>query len=785
MDDRFTGGDGLERGSLQYYLHRSLMQNELRGGRGGYELSNAGRAESGPSFGGFQYDIGGNARGRALLVQVARSALDANGRRILDDRELPQIQAHLCKPFKQFDASDWAVYKQLKPQIDQALDSRQGRELVNADYVQRLDEKVAHVNQLIQAVPSPENRRFLAGSPVAQMILLDTENQYGARVNEGLHRLMGMTAADGTMPMPYRPAERIGVRGALGLEDLVRYKLETAYAQSPAGLRDSLRRLSNIVETIGVENIPLSDEDRRFFQSGLRDYIRQNGLDPSVLDRPEMKSLRDLAHAPALGERQSSPRRDSPPTQPRPASPTPQASGEIGFDAAMRRVLPPQAGVKPHVTSPFHAERGAVDHQGVDFNYVGGQNGVNLRHPTVHAPSSGTVIFVGGEYGTVKIRDAQGNVHEILHMQTQSVHKGDVVQAGDPIGTMGGRGPNGANQYAQHVHYQLRDPQNRIVDPVAFWNDPRHRELGARSSAPPAPAPAVDAMRDGKLAFGESGPAVVQLQTCLNEFGIRDAEGRALPLTGNFRERTQAAVREFQRLHGLPDTGVADKATLDALAKSPEIKRGDHGPDVLHVQQMLERAGINVPKTGTFTYLTEGAVKEFQATHGIEPTGVVSGQTLYELRRAEQQARKTVPVPEPSSQTDRVLPSPSVNGDVMSPLQPRESRSDHPLVTQARPLVEALDRDVGRIPDALSERVIAGVAAKAQAEGLDRIDTIVFSNDRSRLIAVQEDGEARRIAAVDIRRVVDTPAEASFAQLTAPNAISIEREPASRAARVV
>ena len=84
-----------------------------------------------------------------------------------------------------------------------------------------------------------------------------------------------------------------------------------------------------------------------------------------------------------------------------------------------------------------------------------------------------TVVEYGdgqGSYGTVKIRDDQGNLHEILHLDSRSVRVTDPptrVEAGDPIGTMGGRGPDGANDYAQHVHYQMRDPEGRIIDPEA------------------------------------------------------------------------------------------------------------------------------------------------------------------------------------------------------------------------------------------------------------------------------------------------------------------------------
>ncbi|WP_210217437.1 M23 family metallopeptidase, partial [Klebsiella pneumoniae] len=129
-------------------------------------------------------------------------------------------------------------------------------------------------------------------------------------------------------------------------------------------------------------------------------------------------------------------------------------------------------------TGEFGEHRAHKPHGGTDFNYVGGQHGRNLQHPTVNAPISGTVTFVGGDYGTVKIRDAQGNSHEILHLQSTQVKEGQPIKAGEPIGTMGGRGPGGAGQYAQHVHYQLKDPHGKLVSPQDFWDQGKLKETG-------------------------------------------------------------------------------------------------------------------------------------------------------------------------------------------------------------------------------------------------------------------------------------------------------------------
>lgn len=148
-----------------------------------------------------------------------------------------------------------------------------------------------------------------------------------------------------------------------------------------------------------------------------------------------------------------------------PPAPTPQS-----FAVVLNWILPPQGMILPHLTGTFYEMRGSVLHRAVDFNYVGGQNGINLQHPPVHAPIGGEVTFAGGQYGTVKIEDANGFSHEFLHMQALAVVPGQVVSPGEVIGTMGGRGPAGPNQYAQHVHYQLKDSSGSFIDPVAFWD---------------------------------------------------------------------------------------------------------------------------------------------------------------------------------------------------------------------------------------------------------------------------------------------------------------------------
>ncbi|MCC4605985.1 peptidoglycan-binding protein [Xanthomonas campestris] len=238
---------------------------------------------------------------------------------------------------------------------------------------------------------------------------------------------------------------------------------------------------------------------------------------------------------------------------------TPHA-GSSSFQTTMERMLPPQSGTAPHVTGHYGEHRSARDHGGTDFNYQGGQTGRNLQHPTVHSPVSGTVTFAGGNYGTVKIRDAQGNSHEILHLDALKVKEGQTLSAGDAIGTMGGRGPNGNSQYAQHVHYQLRDANGKLTSPEAFWNQGHQQQSGARHSQPATPA------GNGTLRHGEQGSDVGKLQQDLNRLGVRDAQGNRLAEDGRFGDNTREAVMAFQKQHGLQQDGVVGRDTRAALS---------------------------------------------------------------------------------------------------------------------------------------------------------------------------------------------------------------------------
>jgi hypothetical protein len=259
MSDRFTGGDTLTASDgLKYYIHKTMMLNELSGGNGAYRISNAQNAASGPSFGPIQYDLGANQRGRDLFESIARSATNADGTRIVSEAQLKQIQDNLYQPFSDMTAAQKAVYSQLKSTMDAALSSPEGKSQINADYSRVLDSKVAHVNAVVDGVTNPTNKAYLQGDLKSQVMIADIANQYGPRVNDKLKDFLSQTSADAGVQLP-GDGKLIKVSGPFDSSDIHNFRLATAYGVNhPA---DANRRDANIEAVVGANKLSLAEPD--------------------------------------------------------------------------------------------------------------------------------------------------------------------------------------------------------------------------------------------------------------------------------------------------------------------------------------------------------------------------------------------------------------------------------------------------------------------------------------------------------------------------------------------
>lgn len=120
-----------------------------------------------------------------------------------------------------------------------------------------------------------------------------------------------------------------------------------------------------------------------------------------------------------------------------------------------------------------------------------------------------------------------------------------------------------------------------------------------------------------------------RLQRRLNALGYSAGEP-----DGVWGSRTSAAVKAFQRDHGLPQTGNPDKKTENELAKdagsSKGLKRGDRGNRVARLQNLLTLHGFaDGASDGIFGAGTEAQLKRFQHYHGLREDGV-AGSAVWE-----------------------------------------------------------------------------------------------------------------------------------------------------------
>ena len=225
------------------------------------------------------------------------------------------------------------------------------------------------------------------------------------------------------------------------------------------------------------------------------------------------------------------------------------------------------------------------------------------------------------------------------------------------------------------------------------------------------------------------------------------------------------------------------------------LVHGDQGPDVKHLQEALNAAGVQVngkslPTTGYFGDQTEAAVKQYQTQHNLQPVDGKAGhdtltalglypgqqqtapqaptqqtapqqtpnpqqpapeqqapqqQAPQQQTPALQQAPQQSPNPQvPPSQTsekppaDASQPQRSVETDKPSIADPKHP--DHRLYEQAMANLQQLGPSGGfKSQDELA-KAAAAVAADAKASGLNSIDHVAKTNTpggQSLLIAVE------------------------------------------------
>ncbi len=155
------------------------------------------------------------------------------------------------------------------------------------------------------------------------------------------------------------------------------------------------------------------------------------------------------------------------------------------------------------------------------------------------------------------------------------------------------------------------------------------------------------ALSSRSLRLGDSGADVRSLQRLLTRNGLYP-----FIVDGVYGQETADAVATYQRIRGLPATGVADEATLRDMdfdflpaatsaptaaaptaARSPSLiagslSSGATGTDVIALQQRLNGFGIPVFVDGVYGFETQQAVRTYQRVQGLNVTGEADNETL-------------------------------------------------------------------------------------------------------------------------------------------------------------
>lgn len=133
---------------------------------------------------------------------------------------------------------------------------------------------------------------------------------------------------------------------------------------------------------------------------------------------------------------------------------------------------------------------------------------------------------------------------------------------------------------------------------------------------------------DGSLRVGSAGDDVNKLQRNLN--GLNYNCGT---VDGSFGEKTEAAVKAFQKAYSLTQDGIAGPVTLK---KIDEV--------VKDVQTKLNAKGFNCgTPDGSYGPKTKEAVTKFQTANKLYVDGIAGAKTLAALNKTEEKKEEVKP----------------------------------------------------------------------------------------------------------------------------------------------
>lgn len=182
-----------------------------------------------------------------------------------------------------------------------------------------------------------------------------------------------------------------------------------------------------------------------------------------------------------------------------------EGAHNIGYDASCAGGTCAVACDGSRANSDYGARaNGGHFHHGID---VFAHRGATLR-----AVADGRVVYAKVDAGNgsreVKIQDACGWSYFYGHLETFAVQTGDMVQAGQPVGTMGNSGTGGV-----HLHFNASPAgYSDDIDPLGLLTATSPTACGGSPTPPPPPVSTTPGC--GVLAAGEGLGANTMRASC-------------------------------------------------------------------------------------------------------------------------------------------------------------------------------------------------------------------------------------------------------------------------------
>lgn len=203
-----------------------------------------------------------------------------------------------------------------------------------------------------------------------------------------------------------------------------------------------------------------------------------------------------------------------------------------------------------------------------------------------------------------------------------------------------------------------------------IWNDVNSHYPGIGPNTPTTPTNPTNptAPTGNGLELGARGDKVTQLQRDLTKLGY------PLKDDGIFGQNTDAAVKKFQRDHGLEPDGIVGSKTRAAIQSEKEkaalsvptarLEKGANGAQVKELQNALVKLGFMTQAQmntgpGTFGPRTDAALKAFQRSQGLTADGIYGPKSQAALRNAL--GGGTAPV-NPTNPTNPTTPAATASG---------------------------------------------------------------------------------------------------------------------------